>query len=719
MTISVGMTNNNALDTAKGYLHGWADKDSSGNAYAYNADSASQLTGIFKSILKAISQKTSVEQADVIDYIDERFELTESEKEYLETSKGAEVGTTTVNGKTVQYVKWSNQTIAAEGTDADGNTVPGWTRTFQVKAKDSFIGDNDVTTNDSGSGVIINGQLSEFEQPTVNVKAQLKIADKEVTIYKGDTVPTEVSILNQIFAQTNTSYTNGTIGNDATIKQLIKDGRITIQWYTDKACTQSTTVDAMSKATPDSETKYYLKVTYQANNPTNESNANTTEGNKTYITGNDDDNGKDDKTVTVTGVYTVKIISGAIDINKTVTDKDGKTSSVTADTAFKFKVTKWQTNENGTIKTDNDGNKLADSSFSKEEWSNGSTEVTITVENGSSAGTLKKDVEAKLTNLPRGTYTVEEINVPNEYATSGADVIVKNGDNGGTDCKYSTDTTKYIATFKLGYKKDTESTDTDKNDTESTDTDVITKTLNDSDQPTDYTYNETDGGVKGLVAYTNKLVTADLDLKKVDANTGEDGTTKYLSGAVFRLEKLNANATSTAGSDSGEDNTSTTDVSSSGDVAVSQNSGAWETATEYGLSGEITVDNGDTGIELEGLLQGRYRLTEVTAPTGYNILGDKIYFKVEGGTVVLTDEGGNELTSESPSESPSGSQPSMWSLRDNKLVLTIKNTEIYSLPSSGGPGIYGFTISGVAFITAALLLFINNKRKEDEIAGRS
>ena len=51
----------------------------------------------------------------------------------------------------------------------------------------------------------------------------------------------------------------------------------------------------------------------------------------------------------------------------------------------------------------------------------------------------------------------------------------------------------------------------------------------------------------------------------------------------------------------------------------------------------------------------------------------------------------------------------MWTL-ENK-VLTIKNTEIYKLPSAGGPGIYGFTISGVAILATALLLFINNKRR--------
>ena len=49
---------------------------------------------------------------------------------------------------------------------------------------------------------------------------------------------------------------------------------------------------------------------------------------------------------------------------------------------------------------------------------------------------------------------------------------------------------------------------------------------------------------------------------------------------------------------------------------------------------------------------------------------------------------------------------------NNKYL--IENTKLYSLPNSGGPGTYGFTISGVAILATALLLFITNKRKEEE-----
>ena len=50
----------------------------------------------------------------------------------------------------------------------------------------------------------------------------------------------------------------------------------------------------------------------------------------------------------------------------------------------------------------------------------------------------------------------------------------------------------------------------------------------------------------------------------------------------------------------------------------------------------------------------------------------------------------------------------------NEKIYQLTNAKLYSLPESGGPGTYGFTISGVAILATALLLFINNKRREEE-----
>lgn len=184
----------------------------------------------------------------------------------------------------------------------------------------------------------------------------------------------------------------------------------------------------------------------------------------------------------------------------------------------------------------------------------------------------------------------------------------------------------------------------------------------------DYTYDQNDGGVLGKVSYTNEY-SVNLDLKKVDSKNN----TKTLTGAKFRLEIKRV----------GENSTS-----------------SWDRVGSYD---SFTVDNSESGIELTNLKTGIYRLTEIEAPNGYALLGTSIYFEVKEGTVTLVDDSGATIDS-----------PSMWNLDNSKKILTIKNTEIYELPSSGGPGTYGFTISGVAILATALLLFINNKRREEE-----
>lgn len=161
-----------------------------------------------------------------------------------------------------------------------------------------------------------------------------------------------------------------------------------------------------------------------------------------------------------------------------------------------------------------------------------------------------------------------------------------------------------------------------------------------------------------------------MDLKKVDS---ENSNTK-LTGAKFNLEVLEVKE---------DDN----------------NTSIWKPVSDAYNPFEVN----DT-VELNNLKAGLYKLTEVTAPNGYSLLSSSIYFKVELGKIELVDEEGNSLTS--PSK--------MWILDKDNKVLTISNAKLYSLPNSGGPGTYGFTISGVAILATALLLFINNKRREEE-----
>lgn len=119
----------------------------------------------------------------------------------------------------------------------------------------------------------------------------------------------------------------------------------------------------------------------------------------------------------------------------------------------------------------------------------------------------------------------------------------------------------------------------------------------------------------------------------------------------------------------------------------------------------IDVVNDDSLKELD-LPEGYYKLKEVLAPTGYQLLGKDICFKIENRVVTLIDAAGNALES---------GNTEMWTLeRDNTngFVLKIKNEALYDLPSTGGPGIFVYTIGGTLLLMAAALLIYKMKREE-------
>lgn len=549
---------------------------------AFTANDATKLGGIFKDIQNTITQDISITGATITDIIDPRFELLKDDGT-LYTQDDLNNGVS-VNGGTVSLVngnyqiQWTDQTIPNKKNGE-------WNKTIKVKAKDNFVGGNNVTTNVSPESKISTGYGDvELPQPTVNVKVNLVVKDKDVWIYKGDTVPTNDEILNQLFSESETSYSKGTISAaDA-------EGHITLQWFKkDKAGNRTDISKEHMATTPDDDTEYYLEVTYNPNETsTDESKTNTNQ----YVVGNAEKAYNPDNRNNPYGIYKIHVIKGQIQITKNVTE-----ASDTGRT-FTFNVNA------------KNGQNVSDS------------QVSVTVKANETSGTVT------LPDLSRGEYTVTEDNADG-YFIQAFDIVTGDGQ---TDCESVKSDEDKSLKFTLGNNVGKAN--------------VIT---------TDYTY--TSGGVKGVASYTNEAVTS-LDLNKTDTDNHS------LTGAKFKLEMKD------------------------GDI--------WKS-----LENDIEVKNGLSDIELNNLKAGIYKLTETTAPKGYSLLGSSIYFKVETGNVTLVDENG------APAQASN-----MWSL-ENK-VLTIKNAKLYSLPQSGGPGTYGFTISGVAILATALLLFINNKRREEE-----
>lgn len=614
MTIGLGLFDDNTnLVNAKNSLKKCASKQE----YYFDATNASSLTGIFESVLASITQKAPVTNVDVVDVIDSRFELTDAEKnkyEALQTSGQVKMGTTD-NGET--YIKWLSQTIPAQGEGGE----PGWTRTIQVKAKDNFIGGNNIPTNGAGSGVIVKGQLLEFEQPHVNVKVKMEVANKTVTIYKGDEMPTNPEILNQLFNMDNqtTSYPDSTVDVS----------KVSVKWYTDAKCTtpakdengnEIVNLSQLSNVDkhPTADKNYYIKVTYNAGAPSAESNQNTTKDGTTYYAGTQQGTSYIESAVNKDnaelkyGIYTVKVISGQIEITKKVD------VAPTIDKDFYFDVKK-------------DGNSYGDP-------------LKVTVK----ANTTVGEAAAKLENLGRGTYVITEVDAEG-YVVGGTETA-------GTNCKVLTGDNKEI-TFKLGFKNDDQE-----------EIDVIQKEKDSEGKIINCIYNEENGGTLGKVEYTNSEIKANLDLKKIADN--QDKIT-YLKDAKFKLQKKNTTT------------------------------GKWEDETGYE---DITVDNDTDKVELKNLRNGDYSLTETKAPNGYSKLGSSIYFKVENGRVTLTDKDGKTL----------GEAFELWQLDTTSTtpVLTIKNQKLYSLPESGGSGIYWYMIGGMVLMSTAAWILYKNKCKE-------
>ena len=102
---------------------------------------------------------------------------------------------------------------------------------------------------------------------------------------------------------------------------------------------------------------------------------------------------------------------------------------------------------------------------------------------------------------------------------------------------------------------------------------------------------------------------------------------------------------------------------------------------------------------------GYYKLVETEAPTGFQLLDENIYFKIESGVVSLITENGEEI---------SDNKAEMWELKEGEttFILKILNRALYELPSTGGPGIYLYMLGGVALMIAGTLL-VYKKRKEE------
>lgn len=278
-----------------------------------------------------------------------------------------------------------------------------------------------------------------------------------------------------------------------------------------------------------------LKVTYDAGEPSAESNKNTTlkvgDKDKVHSAGDDKTHKVEavkkatDTTLKRTyGIYQIHVISGTIQIVKKLE------TPATEDKTFTFVVKNAGGNEVARVPVTVRAN---------------ATEATVTDEAALTA----------LTNLARGTYTVEEVEQTGYMLDSAVS-------DDTTNCQNSTDNAK--VTFVLG------------NSSVSPNENVIKN----------YTYKSADGGTLGKAIFTNESVYSDWQIIKVSASSHD----RRLAGAIFELTT----------------DTNVKYYGKSGDAGIVK---WYRNYQDNDVSVEIT----------DKLQEGRYTLKEIKAPTGYTL----------------------------------------------------------------------------------------------------
>ena len=120
---------------------------------------------------------------------------------------------------------------------------------------------------------------------------------------------------------------------------------------------------------------------------------------------------------------------------------------------------------------------------------------------------------------------------------------------------------------------------------------------------------------------------------------------------------------------------------------------------------KITATTDSNGIlKFEGLSEGEYVITEIKAPSGYNILETPINVEITWVSPVA------------PSEN------CQWEVESNGaavvengiIKLTVENRSGATLPSTGGMGTTLFYVLGSILVLGAVILLVTKKRMSGE-----
>ncbi len=293
----------------------------------------------------------TLKEVTIQDYIDSRFDVTNEQGEVLKDGANVSGGTLHINGDTA-YIEWTNQSII------HGET---WHQAIYLKAKEGYIGGNNVTTNDDSKGgfTLKVGEITKMQpSPTVNVKVDLLMNNLESTIFYGDTIQADATAILKMY---NTEAPQGRVNGKVVTYTNYDKNKLHLQWFSD--ADGQTKIENLTTIAPEKEATYYLKVTYDTGESTQESYDNSNRniagnalvntpgtatatnsgkvirGENTFDTDLNQTTYGQDLTY---GVYKIHVVKGQIQINKKINSQYSNIEVQNANQTFIYKVERFE-----------------------------------------------------------------------------------------------------------------------------------------------------------------------------------------------------------------------------------------------------------------------------------------------------------------------------------------------------------------------------------------
>lgn len=672
-----------------------ANNIASGSDHAYNTSNVTDLVKEFELIAGKIGDLYTVQPTSIVDVIDARFELTEdsvnnlAQKEIAgkigtvtkvnelnteitwkdDKDKDKEVGKVTIvkNPDGTTTITWTGAAAKIGNKAATEEADRGWHASLQVKAKDDFIGGNMIPTNGTASGIYLNGGgVKKFDQPSVNVRLlDLTIDSKNTTVFKGDPISAQ-NFRNELAETIGVVELDGKTKTVTGVTPLDPTGKVKLPELMDddiqKLVTSKKLVigekqDYKYTYPGSADAVGYFTYTYELVKGNNA-------GEHTATTVGDE---VEKYQLTVT--YHPYSISDRKSILSETGIKDPNLESYKAENAPKQELV-------GTPKGGGEvTSTIADTGTYIVNVVAGELQIIKKLDTPADQNEIFNFVIKDKNNTDVATATATVVKGSSEATAvfklaNDADAVLDPNNQKLTELSKGDYTVEEVLGSDARYELLNIEAGATTNCSSVVNKDEQQKAINITFTMGTYTTEngdvevlkngntDTENGRIGVAEFTNKKSVVDIDFEKVDIQTP---TTK-LSGAEFDLYKADADGNKT------NEQVGTTYTSDS---------------------------NG--GIAIENLPIGKYVLVETKAPAGYQC--SAIPWKI-----TVANDRNITVTYNDESVQPS--------VDANKTIYQLTNAKVYTLPSTGGSGIYWYMISGMVLMSTAAWILYKNKCKE-------